>query len=131
MVELADILALLRWDRVLFSTYALSLSFFESFVIHHLRRTGCDEIWVIADAQGYQSSLMERRAWGAGHNYRLIPVALPKGVFHCKCAITSLSRGQNRNRVLSGVEVKVTRKENKTNATTKACPYHRLCLANH
>lgn len=69
-----DILSLRKWDAVLFTTYALSISFFESFVVHHLRRKGFGEIWVIVDADGYQNSLMERRAWGAGRDYHLIPV---------------------------------------------------------
>jgi hypothetical protein len=36
---------------------------------------------------------MERRAWGAGREYHLIPVRLPQGVFHCKCAYLSSKEG--------------------------------------
>jgi hypothetical protein len=93
MTKPEDILGLRRWDAVLFTTYAFSISFFESYVLHHLRQKGFDEIWVIADAEGYQNSLMERRAWGAGRDYHLIPVSLPKGVFHCKCAYLSSKEG--------------------------------------
>jgi predicted RNA binding protein YcfA (HicA-like mRNA interferase family) len=48
------------------------------------------EIWVIADAQGYQSSLMERRSHGVGQEYHLVPFALPHGVFHPKCCVTAM-----------------------------------------
>lgn len=74
-----------KWKAALFTTYALSLSFVESVVLHRLRRTGCREVWVVVDADGYRQSLMEGRARGVGHEYRLIPVALPRGVFHPKC----------------------------------------------
>lgn len=73
-----------QWKAALFTTFALSLSFFESVVLHRLRKVGCREIWVVVDAQGYRSSLMERRSTRVGQEYRLIPVALPRGVFHPK-----------------------------------------------
>ena len=92
MIKPEAILTLRKWDSVLFTTYALSISFFESYVLHHLRRKGFDEIWVVADAEGYQNSMMERRAWGAGRDYHLIPVRVP-GVFHCKCAYFSSTEG--------------------------------------
>jgi len=78
---LAEILTLKRWEHALVTTYALSLTFFESFVLRYLRQQGCREIFVIADADGYQMSLSERRSNRVGQEYRLIPVALPKGVF--------------------------------------------------
>ncbi|HEX6958892.1 MAG TPA: hypothetical protein VF194_12975 [Ferrovibrio sp.] len=48
-------------------------------------RGGCSDIWLIADAEGYRTSLLERRSMRVGQEYRLIPVALPDGVFHAKC----------------------------------------------
>ena len=82
-----------KWQAALFTTYALSLSFFESVVLHRLRKVGCREIWVVVDAQGYRSSLMERRTQGVGLEYRLIPVALPRGVFHPKCTYLTSADG--------------------------------------
>ncbi len=73
------------WDHALFTTYALSLSFYET-QIHKLglARNGCRDIQIISDADGYQLSLSERQSHRVGNEYRLIPAALPNGVFHPK-----------------------------------------------
>ena len=73
------------WQKVLFTTYSLSLTFFESIILRALRESECREIWVVADAEGYRSSLMERGSNGVGYEYRLIPIGLRNGVFHAKC----------------------------------------------
>jgi len=75
-----------RWQHALFTTYTLSLTFFESIVLRALQSQECADVWVVADADGYRSSLMERRSGRVGQEYRLVPVALPRGVFHAKCA---------------------------------------------
>ena len=72
------------WKHALFTTYALSLSYFESEVLRPLLRTGCDDIWLIADSEGYKASLLERRSMRVGQEYRLIPVALSDGLLHAK-----------------------------------------------
>src|SRR5262245_55478464 len=74
-----------RWQKALFTTYTLSLTFFESIILRALRAAECDDTWVIVDADGYRSSLMERGAGGVGYEYRLIPIGLRRGVFHPKC----------------------------------------------
>jgi HKD family nuclease len=74
-----------KWNKALFTTYALSLSFFESILLRALRQIGCQEVWIISDLQGYKASLIERRSNAIGHDYRLIPVRLRKGIFHPKC----------------------------------------------
>jgi hypothetical protein len=48
--SLSDVLAGQRWEKALFTTYSLSLTFFESIVLRALREVECREIWVIADA---------------------------------------------------------------------------------
>lgn len=74
-----------EWDAALFTTYALSLSFFETYLVRSgLKRNGCEEIWVIADQARYAEALVERQAKGVGQDYRVVPVALPLGVFHPK-----------------------------------------------
>ena len=78
-----------RWQHALFTTYTLSLTFFESIVLRALQSQECADIWVVADADGYRGSLMERRSGRVGQEYRLVPVALPRGVFHAKCAYFS------------------------------------------
>lgn len=73
-----------RWDKALFMTYALSLTYFETYVLPKLREAGCEEIWVLADVEGYRGSLMELRARHVGQEYSLIPVAVCSGIFHPK-----------------------------------------------
>jgi hypothetical protein len=82
---IGEILASGTWRHALFTTYALSLSYFESEILRPLLQRGCDDIWLIADAEGYRASLLERRSARVGQEYRLIPAALPRGVFHAKC----------------------------------------------
>lgn len=83
--SLSDVLAGQKWEKALFTTYSLSLTFFESTVLRALREVECREIWVIADADGYRSSLMERGSHGVGYEYHLVPIGLRNGVFHPKC----------------------------------------------
>jgi len=87
-----EILSGQRWDRALFTTFALSLSFFESYVLRELRSNGCRP-WVITDQMGYQDSLLEGRATAVGREYRLIPVSMPNGVFHPKIIYLSGAEG--------------------------------------
>lgn len=78
------------WHYALFTTYSLSLSFFESQLWRGaLKKKGCREAWIIADIDGYSESLGERQSRFVGHEYRLVPVALPRGVFHPKCSYLS------------------------------------------
>lgn len=72
------------WEQAFFTTYALSLTFFESQIKPSLVRNGCREIWIIADADGYERSLEERLSGGAGAEYRVVPVAMEHGIFHPK-----------------------------------------------
>lgn len=82
---ISDIVRMRPWKHALLTTYTLSLSYFESEILRPLLRGGCSDIWLVADAEGYRSSLLERRSMRVGQEYRLIPVALPDGVFHAKC----------------------------------------------
>ncbi|TLM67382.1 MAG: hypothetical protein FDZ69_04620 [Deltaproteobacteria bacterium] len=91
--SITEILGYRNWKQALFTTYALSLTFFESFVMRELRKKGCREVYLIADADGYQMSLSERRSHQVGQDYRLIPVALPNGVFHAKCMYLASDEG--------------------------------------
>ncbi len=85
-----EIIAKGRWENALFTTYALSLTFFETHLIKNcLVKTGCRNIWVVADVDGYQQSLAERQSARVGQEYHLVPVALSNGVFHPKCSYLS------------------------------------------
>jgi hypothetical protein len=86
MPNLVDLIKDRKWDRALFTTYALSLSFFESNILRALREQGCRDVWVLCDADGYRSSLIERRSSRVGIEYHLVPIGMPQGVFHPKCA---------------------------------------------
>ncbi|RVU33953.1 hypothetical protein EOI86_22770 [Hwanghaeella grinnelliae] len=92
--SITKILAAAKWKHALFTTYALSLSYFESEILTVLHEQGCSDIWVVADAKGYKSSLQERRSMRIGQEYRLIPVGLPNGVFHPKCIHLAGDEGQ-------------------------------------
>lgn len=91
--SIADILGMRPWKHALFTTYTLSLSYFDSEILRPLLRSGCTDIWLIADAEGYRSSLLERRSMRVGQEYRLVPVALPKGVYHAKCIYLGSDEG--------------------------------------
>lgn len=85
-----EIIARGRWENALFTTYALSLTFFETHILKNgLVKTGCRNIWVVADVDGYQQSLAERQSSRVGQEYHLVPVALSNGVFHPKCSYLS------------------------------------------
>jgi hypothetical protein len=98
-IEPEQVIASRRWEQALFTTYSLSLTFFESILLRSLRVSGCRDIWIITDAEGYRSSLMERRSSRVGQEYRLLPVGLPAGVFHPKCCYLA---GQDGDLLLVG-----------------------------
>lgn len=83
-----------KWEQALFTTYALSLTFFETHILKAgLIRNGCQSVWVVSDVEGYQQSLTERQSARVGQEYHLVPVALPDGVFHPKCIYLSGAGG--------------------------------------
>ena len=54
--SISDIVQMLAWKHALFTTYTLSLSYFESEFLRPLLRAGCSDLWLIADSEGYRSS---------------------------------------------------------------------------
>jgi len=77
------------WSRVVFTTYALSLTFFETIVLDALVRGGARDILILSDIEGVRSSLSEKGVRGAGRDYQLEPVALTTSgpVFHPKVGV--------------------------------------------
>ena len=76
-----------QWQDALFTTYALSLSFFESQILKPgLARRGCRSIHILCDLDGYASCLSERLSQRVGTEYQVTPLALRAGVFHPKIA---------------------------------------------
>lgn len=72
------------WNRVLFTTYALSLSFFEAVVIDALIRGKARNPTILSDPEGVRAGLSERGARLVGREYELLPAERVGGVFHPK-----------------------------------------------
>lgn len=72
------------WQRAVFTTYSLSLSFFESAVLDQLVRGGTRNALILADVDGVRGALSEQGARRAGKEYDIEPIKVPTGVFHAK-----------------------------------------------
>ena len=84
-----DLISAHPWQRVAFTTYALSLSFFEAVVLDALVRGGARaQPVILADVQGVRGSLGEQGARLVGRDYEVEPISVFGGVFHPK--ITAL-----------------------------------------
>ncbi|NIA71256.1 hypothetical protein HBA54_21890 [Pelagibius litoralis] len=79
-----DLIAAHPWRKAVFTSYALSLSFFESVVLDNLVRGGSKEALILADLQGVRAGLSEQGAQRVGRDYELEPVAVTTGAFHPK-----------------------------------------------
>lgn len=82
-----------RWERATFTTFSLSLSFFEGIVLDALVRAGTREALVLADVEGVATALSERGVRRAGRDYEVEPVAVSGGVFHPKIAVLEGEEG--------------------------------------
>lgn len=84
-----DLMSALPWRRAVFTTYALSLSFFEAVILDALTRGRAQDAIIFADISGVRAALGEQGARRAGRDYQIEPFAVETGVFHPK--ITALS----------------------------------------
>jgi len=84
-----DLVSAHPWRRVAFTTYALSLSFFEAVILDALVRGGGREVLILADVQGIRASLSEQGAQRVGKDYEVEPVSVSTGVFHPKLSVLS------------------------------------------
>lgn len=76
------------WQRLAFTTYALSLSFFEAVILDALvRGGGHSQTLVLADVDGVRASISEQGAHRVGKDYTVEPVAVTGGVFHPKVSV--------------------------------------------
>lgn len=89
LFSLANLVRAHPWNRAVFTTYALSLTFFEAVVLDELIRGGTREALVLADVQGIRSAVSELGARRVGRDYQVEPVAVTGGVFHPKIAVLS------------------------------------------
>jgi hypothetical protein len=84
-----DLVSAHPWQRVTFTTYALSLSFFEAVILDALVRGGGRQALILADVQGVRASLSEQGAQRVGKDYGVEPVVVSSGVFHPKISVLS------------------------------------------
>src|SRR2546423_8460554 len=84
-----DLISAHPWRRAAFTTYALSLSFFEAVVLDALVRGGAREAFILSDAEGVRMALGEQGARRVGKDYDVEPVAVRAGagVFHPKISV--------------------------------------------
>ena len=83
-----DLVAAHPWQRVAFTTYALSLSFFEAVILDALvRGAGGSQTLILADVDGVRASISEQGAHRVGKDYEVEPVAVTTGVFHAKVSV--------------------------------------------
>jgi hypothetical protein len=76
------------WQKAIFTTYSLSLSFFEAVILDQLVRGGGRSALILSDVDGVRGALSEHGARRAGKEYDIEPIAVSAGVFHPK--ITAL-----------------------------------------
>ena len=76
-----------EWTRSFFTTYALSLSFFEAVVLDALVRQGVEQALIMADVTGVAAALSEEGVRSAGRAYQVEPVAVSHGCFHPKLVV--------------------------------------------
>lgn len=82
-----DLVSAAPWRNVAFTTYALSLSFFEAVVLDRLIRGGGQSALILADPEGVRSGLSEEGARRAGRDYDIEPIACTTGAFHPKISV--------------------------------------------
>src|SRR5437588_6048081 len=82
-----DLISAHPWRRAVFTTYSLSLSFFEAVILDAMVRGGGREALILADVQGVRASLSEQGAHRVGKDYEVEPVSVSSGVFHPKISV--------------------------------------------
>lgn len=82
-----DLVSAHPWRRAIFTTYALSLSFFEAVILDALVRGGGRESLILSDVHGVRASFSEKGAQRVGKDYEVEPVKVSGGVFHPKISV--------------------------------------------
>lgn len=86
-IDLVALLGTLPAEGALFTTFTLSLSWFEVYLHRRLERQGARRVAILADGEGVAMSLREGLARGPGLRYGLEAIHLPRGTFHPKVAL--------------------------------------------
>ena len=79
-----DLIHSYPWSQSFFTTYALSLSFFEAVVLDALVRKNVERTLILADIDGVRAAVAEYGSRCAGRVYEVEPVAVEHGCFHAK-----------------------------------------------
>ena len=83
-----DFVSAAPWTRVVFTTYALSLSFFEAVILDALVRGRASGALIFSDPEGVRAALSEEGARRVGRDYEIAPIARSgSGIFHPKVSI--------------------------------------------
>lgn len=96
-----DLVLAAPWASALFTTYSLSLSFFEAIPFSDMSGS-VRSVTILADLAGYATSLADAGAVDVGRNYEIIPLAAKDGVFHPKIGILVGKDGLTRAMIGSG-----------------------------
>ncbi len=86
-----DLIGAHGWSQSFFTTYALSLSFFEAVVLDALVRQNVERTLILADVSGVRAAVEEYGSRCAGRVYEVEPVAVERGCFHPKLAVLTSS----------------------------------------
>lgn len=79
------------WTGAFFTTFSLSLAYFEAVILDALTRQSVRQNLILADVVGVRAALSEYGARHAGRSYQIEPIAVEGGCFHPKLmALTSL-----------------------------------------
>ncbi|WP_417433676.1 hypothetical protein [Hoeflea sp.] len=90
-----------NWSSILFTTYSISLSFLEAVPLAAVN-SSFKNFTVLADIEGYLSSLSDVGAIGVGRYYDLVPIKITNGVFHPKVSLLADEAGNIRATIGSG-----------------------------
>jgi len=87
MLAPLDLISPHVWRRTIYTTYALSLSFFEAVVLDALVRGGssCGAL-ILADVEGVRAALGEQGARRVGKDYDVEPILAHGGVLFAASA---------------------------------------------
>ena len=82
-----DLIRSHNWRKAFFTTYSLSLTFFEAVIQEALIRQEVTDSLIMADVRGVAAALSEEGVKGAGRDYIVEPLTVSGGCFHPKLTV--------------------------------------------
>lgn len=86
-LSVVDVLTSVPIQGAVFTTFTLSLAWFETYLLRALERAGATQILILADPVGVNASLGEGLVTGTGVRYAVEAVDAPHGAFHAKVGV--------------------------------------------